>query len=257
MYLGMEMSEPGSSSERRRYLVVAEEVLKAVAVGNLTVGDRLPNERALAEQFGVSRSTVREALFALELGGVIQVRPGSGYFLTGAGIQTESQPPLAGTSPRHLVEVRGLLEPAVARHCAQEISRADVERLSALVDDAERAGLGSSQDSIDRYLALNFDFHLELAQTCGNPLLAGLIGQLLGTGKHPLWLLMNGIVVRDPAIRTQQVAEHRAILWAIADGRGEEAGEAMAAHLGALSARVFGSGTGRLRVTRSRRRRSA
>jgi DNA-binding GntR family transcriptional regulator len=93
-----------------------------------------------------------------------------------------------------------------------------------------------------------------LARVCGNPILAGLIGQLLGTGKHPLWLLMDGIVARDPVIRAQEVAEHRTILTAIAGGRGEEAEETMAAHLGAHSARIFGT---RSSVTRSRRRRSA
>jgi DNA-binding FadR family transcriptional regulator len=246
--------ERDTGPERRRYLAVAEEVLKAVAVGNLTVGDRLPNERSLAQQFGVSRSTVREALFALELGGVIQARPGSGYFLTGAAVPAEPTLPLFSSSPRHLLEARQLLEPTIARNCADRVLGADLARMRDLIDDTERAGAGTSQDSIDRFLALNFAFHLELARVCGNPILAGLIGQLLGTGKHPLWLLMDGIVVQDPAIRAQQVVEHREILTAIAGGRGDEAEETMAAHLGAHSARIFGT---RPNVTRSRRRRSA
>ncbi len=246
--------ERDTGPERRRYLAVAEEILKAVAVDNLTVGDRLPNERSLAEQFGVSRSTVREALFALELGGVIQVRPGSGYFLSGAAVPAEPALPLIDSSPRHLLETRLLLEPTAARHCADRVLGSDLARLRDLIDDSEQAGAGTSQNSIDRFLALNFAFHLELARICGNPVLAGLIGQLLGTGKHPLWLLMDGIVVRDPAIRAQEVVEHRAILAAIAGGQGEEAEESMAAHLGAHSVLIFGT---RPSVTRSRRRRSA
>jgi DNA-binding FadR family transcriptional regulator len=144
--------ERETGPERRRYLAVAEEVMKAVAVDNLTVGDRLPNERSLAEQFGVSRSTVREALFALELGGVIQVRPGSGYFLTGATVAAEPTLPLIDSSPRHLLEARQLLEPTAARHCADRVLGPDVARMRDLIDDSERAGAGNSQDSIDRFL---------------------------------------------------------------------------------------------------------
>ncbi len=58
----------------------------AVAVGTIGVGDRLPNERELAERCDVSRATVREAILALELGGVVEVRPGSGTYLTGLGV---------------------------------------------------------------------------------------------------------------------------------------------------------------------------
>jgi DNA-binding GntR family transcriptional regulator len=122
------------------------------------------------------------------------------------------------------------------------------------VPGALRAGAQTSQDSLDRFLEFNFAFHLELARVCGNPVVAGLIAQLLGTGKHPLWLLMDGLVARDPATRAQEVVEHCTILAAIADGRGEEAEETMAAHLGAHSARIFGTPSS---VTRSPRRRSA
>ena len=74
------------SQPRRRYLAVAEEVLHAIAIGNLRPGDRLPDERALAQQCSVSRATVREALLALELGAVIDVRPGAGCFPAPPGL---------------------------------------------------------------------------------------------------------------------------------------------------------------------------
>jgi GntR family transcriptional regulator, uxu operon transcriptional repressor len=70
---------------RRRYLDVADHILRAVAAGTITLGDRLPNERELSSVCAVSRSSVREALLALELGGVIEGRPGSGWYLTGVG----------------------------------------------------------------------------------------------------------------------------------------------------------------------------
>jgi DNA-binding FadR family transcriptional regulator len=63
-------------AERRRYLDVADHILRAVTAGAITRGDRLPNERELGAQCGVSRSSVREALLALELGGVLESRLG-------------------------------------------------------------------------------------------------------------------------------------------------------------------------------------
>src|ERR1700729_2196655 len=91
--------------ERRRYLGVAEEILRAVALGDLGVGDRLPHERELARRCGVSRSTVREALLALELGGVVEVRPGAGCFLVGTSSSAGSMAALPIDSrPRQLLE---------------------------------------------------------------------------------------------------------------------------------------------------------
>jgi DNA-binding FadR family transcriptional regulator len=67
---------------RRRYLDVAEEILRSVALGNLRPGDRLPHERDLARRCEASRTTVREALLALELSGVVEIWPGAGCFMT-------------------------------------------------------------------------------------------------------------------------------------------------------------------------------
>ena len=112
------MDEPqrrGAAGERRRYLVVVEEVLRSVAVGALAAGDRLPDERSLADRCSVSRATVREALLALELGGVVDIRPGSGVYLSGMGVRSGSPPvPALDASPRELLEARQVVEPTVA-----------------------------------------------------------------------------------------------------------------------------------------------
>jgi DNA-binding FadR family transcriptional regulator len=76
------MTERTERTERRRYLEVAEYILRLVAAGMIARGDRLPHERELSTRCGVSRSSVREALLALELGGVIEAKPGSGWYLT-------------------------------------------------------------------------------------------------------------------------------------------------------------------------------
>lgn len=258
----MENNEPSGPKaktsgprERRRYLDVAEEVLRAVAVGTIAAGDRLPNERELAQRCGVSRATAREALLALELSGVIEVRPGSGCYLTGMGVHTGTVvPPTADSSPRELLAVRQIIEPSVARLCASQMRTSDVRRLERLVDDAARE---VATGNLDRIVALNLAFHRELAASCGNSILAGLTSHLVDAGEHPLWMLVDSIVVRDEKTRHRQVEEHRSILRAIAQGKGATAAEEMTTHLGTLSARIFGPGSDPPRVTRTHRRASA
>lgn len=243
--------------ERRRYLDVAEEVMRSVAIGSIGVGDRLPNERELALRCDVSRSTVREALLALELSGVIEVRPGSGCYLTGMGVHsgTVVAPP-ADSSPRELIEVRRTIEPTVARLCASHMRTGDVRRLQRLVDDAATESASLPAGTLDRFVGLGLAFHRELSAMCGNSILAGLISHLVDAGEHPLWILVDGIVVRDPETRSRQIEEHHTILRAIARGDGATAAEAMTAHLGAISDRIFGPEQDPPRVTRTRRRRS-
>lgn len=241
--------------ERRRYLAVAEEILRAVALGNLTAGDRLPDERELARRCGVSRSTVREALLALELGGVIEVRPGAGCFLLGTNSNVGSMAALPiDSQPRQLLEVRRELEPLAARRCAAGIRSDDLARLSSLVDDAAEESSARSPDSLDRYLLHNLAFHREIARSCRNPVLAALTMQLIDAETHPLWMMVDGIVVRDAGTRTMQIDEHRAVLQAITAGDEDAAAAAMAAHLDALAARMFGPAAARPKVSRARPR---
>jgi DNA-binding FadR family transcriptional regulator len=242
--------------ERRRYLDVAEEILQAVALGAITVGDRLPNERELAARCQVGRSTVREALLALELSGVIEVRPGSGCYLTGMVLPgaMSPAPPLDASpldaSPRELLEVRRIVEPPAAQMCARRLGPGELRGLYALVDEAERIGVTETADGFDRFVRLNLAFHRELAQLCGNAILASLTSHLVDAGQHPMWLLVDSLVVRNPATRAAQLKEHRTVLAAIEGHRDEEAARAMATHLGALSARIFGPAPSRVHRAR-------
>lgn len=242
---GAEAADRPGGQERRRYLDVADYVLRAVTAGAISRGDRLPNERELASRCGVSRSSVREALLALELGGVIESRPGSGWYLTGVGVPSGAPvtTPL-DSSPRELLEVRRIIEPPAAHACAWRIEPHDVRRISALIDEAERLSAEPPGEGLHPFVRLNLAFHRELAQLCGNAILASITSHLVDANEHPLWLLVDSIVVRSPATRAAQLREHRAILTAIAEHRGEDAARAMTAHLGALTKRIFGTAHG-------------
>ncbi len=248
------MTGPGDRTQRdrpprRRYLDVAEYVLRSVASGLISRGDRLPNERELGARCGVSRSSVREALLALELGGVIEGLPGSGWYLTGVGVPASTPvTPALDSSPRDLLEARRIVEPPVAQLSAWRIGPHDAGRLAALIDEAEQLSAAPPGDGLDPFVRLNLAFHRELARLSGNHVLAGLTSHLVDANEHPLWLLVDSLVAGSPAVRTAQLAEHRAILAAVAEHRGEDAAQAMSRHLGALTRRMFGRPNGRGRL---------
>lgn len=251
----MPMDPDHQEQDRRRYLEVAEEIIRSVALGALRPGDRLPNERELALRCNASRATVREALLALELGGVLEARRGAGHYLTGIGVAARA--PAAASSdapPRELLEVRRILEPAASRLSAMCIRPSQVAALRAVLERTEALIDAENERDLDELVVLNLTFHRELASTSGNSALAEVVSHLVDASEHPLWRLVDRIVIRNPSIRHQQLAEHRAVLAAVVSGPPEKAASTMAVHLGALSERMFGLTNMGLAVSRARPR---
>ena len=121
------MSEP-----RRLYERISQKLAKAIADGKYELGQRLPSERELAQTFGVSRPTVREAIIALELDGLVEVRLGSGVYVM-------NQHPPSGTErakdigPFELLEARRVIEGEVCALAALRIDDAQLKELSELI----------------------------------------------------------------------------------------------------------------------------
>ncbi|MGH8035604.1 MAG: FadR/GntR family transcriptional regulator, partial [Lysobacterales bacterium] len=123
-------SAPKAPSDRS-YQRLAAQLLALIAQGEFKVGERLPSERALAERFDVSRTSVREATIALELQGVVEVRGGSGIYVT----QAPSTPTAAsaftletGPGPFELLRARCLIESEIASVAAETRTDADLDR---------------------------------------------------------------------------------------------------------------------------------
>jgi DNA-binding FadR family transcriptional regulator len=231
----------GEGGAHRRYLAVADGILAAVGAGHLSPGDRLPNERELARICDTSRTTVRDALLALELFGVVEIRPGSGCYisnLTSSRRRTSSV--MMDAVPRELLEARLHVEPQVARICAGNVPPAEIRRLRALIDACEAEGARAALDDLGTFLKMSHDFHSEMARSCGNSILADLTRQLVDVTAHPLWQVVNAMHVRDPANRAGQIAEHRDILDAVERGDPDAAAVAMHDHLARLERNIFG-----------------
>jgi DNA-binding FadR family transcriptional regulator len=235
------MRSDQSARVRRRHLEVVDAVLAAVRDGELAPGARLPSDRELSQRLGVSRLTAREGMLALELAGIVDVRPGAGAFVRdhwpGAG-GVLALPPESERSPRELIDARIALEPSIARHCACHASPAEVGELRDAIARAE-AQSGPGGD-LRTFVQLGLGFHTELAARCGNQFLATFCRSLVSVVDHPLWALLNQHAVRAADARRRQVAEHHRIVEAIAAGDAEAAAHAMVTHLRGLEAAVFG-----------------
>ncbi|MDU8944758.1 FadR/GntR family transcriptional regulator [Ovoidimarina sediminis] len=201
-------------------------------------GDRLPPERELKDRLGVTRTALRKALDALEREGLIWRHVGKGTFVSGpiTGSQLNSLSDLSRTvSPLHMMRTRLALEPAIAREAAINASPAGLASIESSRDAARAA------QSWDDYEANDDIFHRAIAEATGNTLLLALFDQLNQVRRAVAW----DTVVRSsdcPAPDHTSFAEHDAITAAIAARNATAAHTAMSAHLGSVSARLFGDG---------------
>jgi len=205
---------------RQRYEDVADRLVADIRAGRLAPGDRLPSERDLARRLEVGRASVREAIAALQVAGMIETRPGSGSFVaTGAaGRSREAH----DSSPSDLLEARALLEPAVARLAALRGGPdAEVEALLATMEDAT----GDVWNDCDRR------FHQRIAQLTANPVLAGLADHIAAVMDEPLWQQLRDDSIAVAGRATIHLAEHRMIYEAIAEGDADAAELYAAQHI--------------------------
>jgi len=161
---------------QRAFEEIATQIRGLVASGQLRPGDRLPPERELASMFKVSRNTLREALRALELAGMIEsrkgagggafVRPGSGHVVVG-GMRDLYH--LGTITPEHLTEARVWLSELVVRVACERADDDDFAALQANVEATMRADAAGDFDERQR---LNREFHLILARATRNPIIA-------------------------------------------------------------------------------------
>jgi len=210
---------------------VERQIREAILQGQFGQGDKLPSETELAQQFGVSRPTVREALSALVSGGLIRKIPGvaGGSFVNTVTPDSLSRMlresvdtilRLGALDVFELTEVRRVLEIPAARLAAVNRTDEQVQTLRSVVE-RQRSTTIADPDIPGYDLA----FHTTIGQASGNRLLAAFIGAV-HDATHPAQFLD---VTEEVGRRT--VKQHMAILAAIEAGSGDDAAAAMATHL--------------------------
>jgi GntR family transcriptional repressor for pyruvate dehydrogenase complex len=193
------------------------KIKQMIVSGDLRPGDRLPRESDLAERLGLSRNSLREAVRALSLIHVLDVRQGDGTYVT------TLEPSLLLDAMAFVVdfhrddtvlqffEVRRILEPAAAAMAASTMSEEDTEGLRKLLDELVPA------PTVEELVANDIEFHRRIAAGSGNQVLCSLIEGLSGpTQRARIW---RGLTQQDAVARTLQ--EHRLIRDAIASRQPE------------------------------------
>ncbi|MEO8132797.1 MAG: FadR/GntR family transcriptional regulator [Betaproteobacteria bacterium] len=214
----------------RLYRQIAERIRALIACGEYPAGTRLPPERDLATQLHVSRTSVREALIALELGGLIDIRMGSGIYVKAQGPLARSPPPMRGgedTGPFEQLRARWLVEGETAALAAKHASEADVEVLR----DINRQLLAARPK--DRTLP-DRQFHVKIAESCGNSALALVVDYLWQMREGPLFAQIERHF-HTPELSRKTIDDHALIVDAIAAHDGARARRAMRAHLNRVS----------------------
>jgi DNA-binding FadR family transcriptional regulator len=189
-----------------------EKIKAMIVAGDLRPGDRLPREADLAERLGLSRNSLREAVKALSLIRVLDVRQGDGTYVTSLapGLLLDA---LSFVVDFHrddtvleFLEVRRILEPAATALAAQRMTDDDIDALRAV-----HGSLGDAA-SIDVLVANDLEFHRRIAAGAGNSVLCSLIDGLSGpTTRARIW---RGLTQQGAVERTRE--QHAAILEAIA-----------------------------------------
>jgi GntR family transcriptional repressor for pyruvate dehydrogenase complex len=188
------------------------KIKEMIVSGALRPGDRLPKEADLAERLGLSRNSLREAVKALSMIRVLDVRQGDGTYVT--SLEPHLLLDLLGfvvdfhtdDAVMHFLEVRRLLEPAATALAALRMSAVDVEKLQSVLDE-----LGA-EPSIEALVANDLEFHRRIATGAANPVLSSLLDGLSGpTTRARIW---RGLTQEGAAARTRE--QHQAIVDAIA-----------------------------------------
>ncbi|MFI2372550.1 FadR/GntR family transcriptional regulator [Streptomyces sp. NPDC018833] len=211
-----------------------QKIKGMIVSGALRPGDRLPKESELAAELGLSRNSLREAVRALSLLRILDVRQGDGTYVTSLDPQLLLEP-LTFVADFHqddtvleFLAVRRILEPAATAMAAARIGEAE---LGALVDQLDALG---PQPPVEELAAADLEFHRGIAKSSGNSVLYSLLDGLAGPAT--LARIWRGLTQKDAVSRT--LHEHRAILSALRDRDAEAARSWATVHVASVEQRL-------------------
>ena len=232
--------ELGPIKSTRIYEEIVRQVKQLIAEGRLKTGDRLPPERELAEKFVVSRTSVREALRALESLGFIEIRAGEGTFVREVSVDALVAPlALMMTSQREaigeLFEARRVLEPAIAALAASRATPDEVQDMERILESQAREVAAGRTG-----LAEDAAFHTAIGSAAHNRAITRIVHAIMDLLTQSREESLN-----TPGRPTRSHQDHRRILQAIAKRNPSAARQAMADHLVAVEGLVLGTASER------------
>lgn len=221
---------------QRLYRQISNQLRELIIGGEFPVASRLPSERDLSVQLGVSRPSLREALIALEVEGYIEVRKGSGIYVCEPPAQPAAGFDLSGEEgPLELIQARSLLEGEVAAAAAKLGKKRHFDAIREAIDQMEEDALaGVKPLDADRL------FHVRIAEATGNSVLVGVVRRMFDLRLGQLFDQLHSHF-ETPDVWAQAIAEHREVLEALRARDPERAREAMRHHMDVAYRRLSSS----------------
>jgi GntR family transcriptional repressor for pyruvate dehydrogenase complex len=219
----------GSMFERlhsqKNYMRIARQVRNLIRDGTLKIGDKLPPERDLVQQFGASRASVREALSALEMLGLVECRGGQGNFIKADGSDGTIDGELLRTllqnhDPFEIFETRLEMEPNLTALAAERATSEERDKLKAQVEKLRALGSrilaeADKGPAIEEYMEEDRKYHLEISRCAHNTVLFTVFSGVNLMMKETHWKAMKSKGLTDERNVRAYAAEHEAILEAI------------------------------------------
>ncbi len=203
---------------------IASILRRDINKGVLASKDRLPAERSLADKYGVARGTVREALHRLAEEGLVEIRAGSGTYVT-QNTADAINPIIETATPLELIDTRFALEPHICRLAVLHARETDIDEAENLLDQMEQC-VGDPE----QFSNLDSAFHALLVQSTRNQLLQWIVSQINSVRNREQWLHMRRVILNRATI-TQYNKQHREIVDALRARDPESAAMAMKDHL--------------------------
>lgn len=226
--MSFQLREIGKS---KLYTSIVDQVLDGIRSSAFPPGAALPAERVLAQQLGVSRGSVREAIRVLEHAGVVDVRTGSGTFVTAGALSQaaalRAHAALVGEeSPLDIMVARRTIEPTTARLAAENRRDQDLRALTATVrEQAQMVKEGQDPTAAD------LRFHRTLAEATHNPILAMLVGRIIDTMGQGFWQTLKHQTLGRPGKAQEYLDHHEQLLAYVETQNGAGAETTMMSHL--------------------------
>ncbi|WP_207456137.1 FadR/GntR family transcriptional regulator [Azospirillum sp. SYSU D00513] len=219
---------------QRLYRQISNLLIQAIRDGRFAAGQLLPAERDLAKQLGVSRSSVREALIALEINGWVEIRTGNGVYVRSDLPDASEVPAAEDVGVEQLLEAREAIEGEVAALAARNATEPQFGRMDALIGMME----GETAD-MDAFHTHDRRFHLLIGEMTGNPVFTEVV-ELMWKKRETSFYASFERAYSNREIMASMCSDHRLIREALRSRDPERARAAMRGHLKSAHDKLFG-----------------
>ncbi len=224
--------KPQTIKQQKTSEIIAKQIMESIEKGELMPGDKLPSERELASQFGVSRTSLREALRALELTGVLKSKVGEGTFVSKSfptnvyASLSETLKLIEQASTYELVEARKIIECNNAYLAAKRATEDDIKKLEDVINMMNYE-IKQGEDGLNK----DKEFHMAIAEATHNKVLIQIMARIASLMSERVWKFVRDKILIHPGKSEEYFKDHNEIFLAIKNKEPRKAHNLMKKHL--------------------------